>query len=648
MLAQVVVIPDVRDSTLAGAVAILSPLGIRVVPRDSIVRGAARAIVLRQIPPAGTRVLRASVDTVVIARGTVRFPATASLVIPGSSVTVPNVRDSTYRGAVMVIERVGLVARGPRMSREDSARFIVSDQEPRWPQSVVLRSVVSLRVMLAPRIATPRLVGMDTALARQRLGDSRLTVGTLTLEYNASFRRGVVSHQDPGVGDSIAPGSAVALLVSMGPAPDTTVVLVPIVLGLPLERARVLLQGRGLGAHADTNWVDGDSGLIVHQDPNPNERARRGDVVHVTLAVPPPAIVPWLIDSTPLAAERALETARLAMGAVTSVIDSTKPEGVVVNQSPRPRTRLQTGALVSVEVSVRPPERRVTMPSLGGLPFRDAFDTLRQRSLSVGALSYRIAAVDSLILDQAPAPNTLVAPQTAVDLTIGLPAPPEPLIAMPAVVDSPLERGLRQLDSAGLQDVAVQYEAAPESVLAWLVDSQTPEPGTLVRQDTAVQVVARAVAAIPVPNLLSMTEAEASSAAGREGFRLAVDRRTTALRLFGPRVTRQSPQPGAMVAPGTPLRATVSEPLPLAVRISGGVVLAGLVGITIRKIIDGKLPPPRLRGSADLGQPSIGVVSGPSLVKMDLSLRADPGVISTELTNAPTNLVAKDIIVQEN
>jgi hypothetical protein len=107
-----------------------------------------------------------------------------------------------------------------------------------------------------------------------------------------------------------------------------------------------------------------------------------------------------------------------------------------------------------------------------------------------------------------------------------------------------------------------------------------------------------------------------------------------------------------MVAPGTPLRATVSEPLPLAVRISGGVVLAGLVGIAIRKVLDGKDPPPRLlprlRGSADPGQPSVGAVSGPSLVEMDLALRADPGVISTEVTNAATNLVAKDILVQEN
>ena len=66
-------------------------------------------------------------------------------------------------------------------------------------------------------VAVPNVVNLTQAAATTALGNAGLTVGTVSNASSTTVPAGAVISQNPGAGTLVAPGSAVALVVSSGP-----------------------------------------------------------------------------------------------------------------------------------------------------------------------------------------------------------------------------------------------------------------------------------------------------------------------------------------------------------------------------------------------------------------------------------------------
>jgi hypothetical protein len=77
---------------------------------------------------------------------------------------------------------------------------------------------VALVVSSGPaNVSVPNVVGLTQAAASAAITNAGLSVGAVTLTNSANVPAGNVISQNPGAGASVAPGSAVALTVSLGP-----------------------------------------------------------------------------------------------------------------------------------------------------------------------------------------------------------------------------------------------------------------------------------------------------------------------------------------------------------------------------------------------------------------------------------------------
>ncbi|MEE8124376.1 MAG: PASTA domain-containing protein, partial [Nitrospirales bacterium] len=91
-------------------------------------------------------------------------------------------------------------------------------------------------------VLVPDVVGQSQSAAQTTLTNAGFTVGTVTTANSNSVPAGNVISQNPTAGQNVAPGTAVDLVVSDGPAP----VSVPNVVGLAQGAAQTAITNAGL------------------------------------------------------------------------------------------------------------------------------------------------------------------------------------------------------------------------------------------------------------------------------------------------------------------------------------------------------------------------------------------------------------------
>jgi beta-lactam-binding protein with PASTA domain len=139
--------------------------------------------------------------------------------------TVPDVVGMTREAADSALAaadlRTGTVTE--QFSETVPAGTVIS-QNPAAGTRVRRGSAVDLAVSKGPeRVSVPDVVGMTEAAAEAALTTARLTVGNVTQEYHETVPAGTVISQNPAAGTSVAPGTAVDLVVSQGPTPSQTI-----------------------------------------------------------------------------------------------------------------------------------------------------------------------------------------------------------------------------------------------------------------------------------------------------------------------------------------------------------------------------------------------------------------------------------------
>ena len=136
-------------------------------------------------------------------------------------------------------------------------------------------------------VTVPDVVNMPQADAEAAIVAAGLTVGEVTQENSDTVPAGSVISQNPGADSSVASGSAVALVVSQGPAQVN--VTVPNVVGLPQADAEAAIVAAGLitGTATLTNSDTITAGLVISQNPEADSSVASGSAVELVVSQGP-------------------------------------------------------------------------------------------------------------------------------------------------------------------------------------------------------------------------------------------------------------------------------------------------------------------------------------------------------------------------
>src|SRR6185436_20662921 len=156
-------------------------------------------------------------------------------------VAVPNVVGLSQAAATAALTGASFVVTS---TNANSATVAIGNIISQNPAAGTLRPFgSSVGVVVAVGALVPNVVGLAQAAAGTALTAAGLTVGSITT-VNSATAAGIVLSQAPSAGTSLAPGTGVALTVSLGPAN----VIVPNVVG----------QAQGVGTTNLTN-----AGLVI-------------------------------------------------------------------------------------------------------------------------------------------------------------------------------------------------------------------------------------------------------------------------------------------------------------------------------------------------------------------------------------------------
>jgi serine/threonine-protein kinase len=243
---------------------------------------------------------------------------------------------------------------------------------------------------------------------------------------NADVEQGYAYQQEPDPGTQLQKGSIVTVLVSSG-KPKVTV---PSLVGKSRDAAVAELTTRRLEATVVEVNSDRQSGIVTAQNPRPGVVLVAGSSVRINVSKgPKPVAVPNVVGLTYDVAAAQLQSAGFTVGRAD--VESDRPAGEVVDQSPPGNSTASKGSSVTLSVSQGP--KTVTVPDVSLQTVADARATLRAAGFKVAVARQDTddESLDGLVMSQDPAGNTQADPKSVVTLTVGTYVPPPDVTTPP-------------------------------------------------------------------------------------------------------------------------------------------------------------------------------------------------------------------------
>ena len=471
---QNVNVPDLIGQTHAGAEASILAAGLRVGDVTDLASDTVPADhVMAQNPAANAVVTEGSRVHIVLSSG----PAT---------VAVPDVVGLTEAQATTDLLIAGLTA-GNVTRQNDStvpAGYVIS-QDPISGVMAASGSAVDLVVSLGPAtIATPDVVGLNEAQAIADIMAAGLVSGAVTRQNDNTVPAGDVISQAPIAGTMVAPGSAVDLVVSLGPG----TIPVPNVVGLSEANATTVITSSGLVV-GNVSRVANDTvpvGDVISQSPLAGEMVSGGSSVDLVVSLGPATIpAPDVVGLSQAQATADILVAGLTVGIVSTQNDDTVPAGSVISQDPIAGTMVAAGSSIDLVVSLGP--GTIAVPDVTGLTTAAATNELVSAGLSLGTVSnqHDASVPAGNVISSDPSAGTMVAPGSAVDLVVSL---GPSTTTVPDVVGLTEAQATADIQAAGLVVGTVTRETHASVPLGDVV-SQDPDAGLTVNEGSAVNLV---------------------------------------------------------------------------------------------------------------------------------------------------------------
>lgn len=341
-------VPTLTGLTLAQAESAITAAGLEIgAQAEGYSSTVASGRVMAQVPAAGWLVSPGTAVELTVSKGI------------STTVTVPNVVGLSRTQAENSLGTAQLTV--GTVSDAYSASLPVNSVLSQYPApgtQAVTGSAVNLVVNrgTAP-VAVPPLAGMTREQASTALQTAGLVLGAVTEEFSSTVATGRALSQSPQAGVTVAPGTAVNVVLSKGSAVST----VPDVRGISRNAAEYALLNAGLlvGTVTLANSTTVAPGNVVSQNPASGTLVAPGTKVGLVVSRSATAdegvvSVPALAGLTQEQAESALADAGLAGGAITEAPSETVDAGLVLDQSPAEGTIMVPGATVDFVLSSGP------------------------------------------------------------------------------------------------------------------------------------------------------------------------------------------------------------------------------------------------------------------------------------------------------
>src|SRR3954465_15760028 len=232
-------------------------------------------------PPGGTAAPVANADTLSITGATLSINAATLLANDtGTTLAVAGVAPISFNGGT-------ITGTGPYVYTP-AAGFVGIDTFTYQIRDAFGQTAVgTVNVTRATTITVPNVVNQPRALAQSTITGAGLTNGAVTSANSLTVAIGSVISESPAAGSSVAPGTAVSLVVSLGPAGVT----VPTVVHQTPAAAQSAQTPAGLtnGAVTSANSLTVAIGSVISQNPAGGASVAPGTAVSLVVSLGPAA-----------------------------------------------------------------------------------------------------------------------------------------------------------------------------------------------------------------------------------------------------------------------------------------------------------------------------------------------------------------------
>jgi beta-lactam-binding protein with PASTA domain len=262
-------VPDTVGKTQAEAESIIAALGLTTSVKTAASETVPAGSVISMAPAAGASVAKGSAVTLTVSQG--------------PPLKMPDIVGKTQAEAESTIAAIGLVTSIKNAVSETVPVGNVISQTPAAGATVARGSTATLTISQGPApVKVPNVVGKAQAQAESAITTAGLT-SNATTSYSETVANGVVISQDPAANTSLARGTAVNIVVSMGREP----ISVPNIVGRSQAEAQSAITGAGLafGGVTQTKYSDSvPNGVVISQEPAAGGSVQRGTSVSVVLS----------------------------------------------------------------------------------------------------------------------------------------------------------------------------------------------------------------------------------------------------------------------------------------------------------------------------------------------------------------------------
>jgi serine/threonine-protein kinase len=222
--------------------------------------------------------------------------------------------------------------------------------------------------------------------------------------------------------------------------------------------------------------------FVFHQDPQPGTKLNKGNQVTIIVSSGPPQVtVPNVIGTTSTDAVAELANAHLKNKIVQ--VNSNKPSGQVIDQSPQGGASVNQDSTVTLKVSKGP--QPIAVPSVVGQTVQSASSALQGAGFAVATKSVASNQPKDIVVDQSPAANTSQPPGTTITLSV---SKGPKTSTVPDVTSQDQNTAQSELQASGFK-VRVESQPTNDPNQDGIVLTQNPQGGTQAPQGTTVTIV---------------------------------------------------------------------------------------------------------------------------------------------------------------
>jgi serine/threonine-protein kinase len=197
-------------------------------------------------------------------------------------------------------------------------------------------------------------------------------------------------------------------------------VSVPSLVGLKIRDAEKIAEEKGLYVKVIKSDFARDYPIdyVISQDPSPFVLVKKGRIINVVISSgPPKVLVPDFIGMNFKEAQELIYENKLQIGKIEEVSVPNVEVGIIIDQSPSPKTYVEEGTKIDLKISKG---TLYQIPSLIGLSLEEAKSVIVTSGFSVGKIIKKSnpAYPSNIIWDQDPEPLTYGSKDTIIDLYV--------------------------------------------------------------------------------------------------------------------------------------------------------------------------------------------------------------------------------------